>query len=185
MNAHTPSALSLAGAGFYLVVAAASVLAARQSTVGGHGFSLRRCWFVAAAFFILFAGLRLVAAEDLLRALFREGLAGLDLNDVRRSIQLPLSLVAIIGGAALATASLQRISRRGAASSAAALEWMRLAIAGMIALIMLRLISLHSIDKFLFAPTLGPVRINWLFDLGLSTIALIAALRFARQPNSN
>ncbi len=40
----------------------------------------------------------------------------------------------------------------------------------MIGLMMLRIISLHMIDRLLF----GPLKLNWVFDIG-STLAVLAA----------
>lgn len=181
MSAHVPSVLSLTGAALYLVVAGAAFVAARHSPPRANGFELRRNWLLVGAFFLLFALMRLLAVEDVLREFLRETLASLDLREGRRSIQLPLSLAAIALAAIGLFPILRRITRRGLTSSEAAIEWAWLAIAGMIALIALRLISLHAVDQLLFGPSLGPLRINWMLDIGLSALAFSAAISFIWQ----
>jgi hypothetical protein len=45
---------------------------------------------------------------------------------------------------------------------------------GMIVLATLRMISLHSVDAMLY----GPLKINWIMDMGLSVAVLGCALRY-------
>lgn len=175
------SALSLAAAGFYLCVVLAALGAARASIRRGAPVRERRIWALAAGVFIALAAMRAIAAEDHLRGILRSALELAGARDARRAIQLPLSLAAI-ALAGLATIPLAcRIVRRGWASPLAASDWAALALIGMAVLIGLRVISLHAVDGILFSALIGPLRINWLLDLGCAGITLAAALHYMRS----
>lgn len=48
--------------------------------------------------------------------------------------------------------------------------------AGMVFLLLLRILSLHSVDDVLY----GPLKLNWVGDVGMSLAVLGCAIRYAK-----
>lgn len=185
ITAQGPSALSLLGAGLYVVVALACAMAAIATRGAGEARSSPRGWLVIGVFFVLFALMRLLQTEDILRDLLRGLLEWSDAREGRRALQLPLSLLALAIAGVPAVWLMRRIKAAGVWSRGSALDWARLATLCMVALIGLRLISLHWVDAVLFSPAIGPLRINWMLDIGLSVAVLLAALAYAEKVRSS
>ena len=103
----------------------------------------------------------------------------------RGDLQRPVAAVVVAGGAIVALLFAYHFSRhvRGRREKAVAV-----ATAGtllMLALVTIRLVSLHAIDRWLY----GPLKLNWVADLGISMLVagcavyfvLIVSGRFARS----
>lgn len=152
------------------IVCARAFLAAR-SGVGGtrppafHG----RVWLIAGLVFFAAAALRRFGFEEDLRIWLRGGLRAERLYQERRDFQSIIASVAIVlatlagmGGFALMLRS--GVLQRKGPSRIAAIAG--LACAGMVLLVLLRLVSLHMIDMLLYR---GP-RLNWFIDIGTTVI---------------
>lgn len=171
-----PTLLSLAASGVYALVviicAGAAGTAIHHRQLPAHW----RSWLIIALFFGVLILLRLVAAEELLRDYLRSSLrAAGDYSD-RRSIQGPI-VAAIIGTVGAGTflvcyrwARMVR-GRRNIARAAGALAALCMAF-----LIGLRLASLHLIDALLY----GPLKLNWVIDLGASFVVIGAGVYYIR-----
>ncbi len=177
-----PSVLSIVAATYYIVVAAACVLAGQKPTwLTGNAV-----WKIAVIFFLLLAAMRFAGAEDWLRDTLRHILGGVGsggqdrLSDFRRVFQLPMTFaIALL----IVTVAVWRtiVLRRGWASYHDRLRnftWLAMVVMG--GLVLLRIASLHVTDALLFGGFFGPVRLNWIIDLGASTTVLICSVLAAR-----
>lgn len=171
--AETPSILSMLAACLYAVVISACVLAyiearkARQNPL--HG----RIWIAIAVIFALLIVSRLLLIEDAIRADLRESLKASQIFAARREMQGPfiaaallICLVVAFGGAYLTMRKI--VGRRDRAVAIAATS-----CAVMLVIVAMRIISLHAMDALLY----GPLKLNWVGDLGASA-AIIAAATF-------
>lgn len=181
MIAAEVSGLSLAGAVVYLLTAVAAAIAAVSADRRGRGNRDQLAWVLVLLAFVVFSAMRLVAAEEHLRSTLRTALELADARAGRRAIQLPLSLLALTLATLAAFPLVRRIAASGWASQHAARNWALLALLGMLGLIALRIISLHAMDAILFSSLIGPLRLNWLLDLGFTAVALLAAINFVVQ----
>ena len=167
------SQLSLLAALFYLAIAGAALLASRR----GAG----RFWLAMAAGFGVFALMRALAVEDVVRDWLRDQFSLWDIYGKRGGIQAPLSVAVLFGAAVIAFLALRSSI---AANGERAILGAKIGLGGMITLIGLRLISLHSVDGFLFSPLIGSIRLNWLLDIGFGAMALLSALYFYKTSRS-
>ncbi len=170
-----PSMLSLVASGLYGAVALACLAAVAAALcfrqMPGHVWT----WLLLALFFGVLIALRLASAEEWLRAALRDCLRESGHYGDRRSLQaLLVAAILVIAGTG-AMLVLHRWARhlRGCRNLA------RLAgvlgAAAMVFLMALRLASLHLVDALLF----GPVKLNWLIDIGASLAVLVAASYYA------
>lgn len=165
-------ALGIVGCILYIGVATAAVLAAGASERPED----RRRWAIIAAFFVALAVLRGSGLEYYLTNELRVAMLEQGLYEKRREFQRPLSALAVVLVAgALYFLYLKRPVRNGSGR-----EWSRfwawVGITLMLGVITMRLISFHELDRLLY----GPVRINWILDLGSSMLVAFAALRFRK-----
>ncbi|GIX19306.1 MAG: hypothetical protein KatS3mg120_0982 [Erythrobacter sp.] len=176
MMAMPPSLLSLAAVGLYCLVSCACAVAALSVQRARQPAWHRVIWLVIGAMFVMLAFSRLTGFEEALRESLRLELRVTHQYEERRSLQRPIAAfaVALVGaiGLALAYRTAQRL--KGPANLAA-ITAVASAIA-MVGLVCLRLISLSPVDKLLY----GPLKLNWIADIGLSTIVLVAAALHAR-----
>lgn len=136
-----------------------------------------RIWLVAALVFVAAAISRRFGIEEDVRIWLRGGLRAEHLYRERRDFQsviasvvIVIAALACISGFALMLRS-GVLQRKGPSRIAATAG---LACAGMVLLILLRLVSLHSIDVLLFR---GP-RLNWLIDIGNTALAAWMAVAY-------
>lgn len=169
-----PSPLSLIAAALYIGVALASIAACiaalRHRQIAWH----RIGWGVIAALFIALALLRVYGIEETLRTDLRMILYAEQSYEERRSLQKPLFAVVFAVAAAMLGGLVYFVSQgvQGRRNVAALV-----AIActgGLIFLAAIRLVSLHSVDAVLY----GPLKINWLADLGMTIVVLACAVRY-------
>lgn len=170
------SILSVAATGLYALVVlaciAASATAMRRHQQKWH----RNAWACLAILFVALIFLRGWGIEEWLRGIIRETLRSDGAYAERRSYQslIVAAVLAIIAG--LGSWWSFRISKglRGRRNYAVVAA---LGSGGaMIFLIALRMISLHAIDRFLY----GPLKLNWVGDIGASVVILGAALYYVK-----
>lgn len=165
------SLFNLAAVALYLFVVlfalAASVGSVRYHQQGWH----LRVWIMVMLLFVGFAALRGLGIEEIWRDALRQIMRADGAYESRRDIQRPLAaiVIAFAGGCAFIWAyrGFSRVrGRRNVAvmvSSASAFV--------MVALVALRLISLHPVDAVLY----GPLKLNWIIDIGSSIVVASAA----------
>lgn len=133
-------------------------------------------WLILAMLFGVLAVLRFYAVEEILRDSLRAHLRTQGTYGDRRNVQAPLvaMLLAITGATVFAL--LYRWSRvlRGRRNLARMVAVT--AALGMLFLMTVRLASLHALDALLY----GPVKLNWIVDLGASATVLGAAVYYVR-----
>lgn len=176
-----PSLLSLAACSLYAIVAVACFIAAATARrfwqVPGHG----RTWLLLALFFGVLIALRLVNAEDWLRAVLRDYFRESGYYAERRSFQAPLVAVILAIAGVGAMLLLPQWARNLQGCQDVARIAGVYAACAMVCLIALRLASLHMVDALLY----GPVKLNWVIDVGASLVVLFAAISYvvrARTP---
>ena len=171
-----PSMLSLVASSLYALVflgcLVAAIAASRSRQAPGH----RWMWLALALFFAGLAALRMLEIEDMVRDAMRQSMRDEGVYSERRSVQRPIvaSLVVLVGAGGsllLYRWGLGLRGRRNVARLAAVL-----AACAMLFLMALRLISLHAIDVLLY----GPLKLNWIVDLGASFLVLGSAIHYTR-----
>jgi hypothetical protein len=180
-EANAPSVLSLIAAVFYLLVACSCVFALRaqlQSGTRSNGWPL---WGWLTLVFVILAAIRFMALEDVLRDTLRGVIAQADMRSFRQSVQLPIAMM--IGSGALAIIVWRSIAlwRNWSIFELRMRNIAALALTGLLGLMLVRIASLHLTDAILFSGLIGPVRLNWIVDLGCSTFVLVCAILSARQ----
>lgn len=170
------STLSLSAAGIYVIVLAACLAAAFAAARFRQAPAHWRTWAFIALGFSLLAFLRVIGAEEIIRDSFRQLLAVEGVYENRRSFQRPLA-AGILGtmSAAVALGLLRQwYLARGRRNVAVVVGLAGLAT--MVMLLGLRIVSLHQLDMLLY----GPLKLNWIMDLGASLAVLGAALLYIR-----
>lgn len=170
------SILSLMASGTYLLVVLACLFASATAYQARQLPAHWQTWLILAIVFVVLAAMRFYAVEELLRDNLRAYFRAQGAYGDRRSIQAPLvamllAIVALAGFAVLYRWSLILHGRRNGARMVAVV-----AAIGMLFLMALRLASLHAIDALLY----GPLKLNWLIDLGASVTVLAAAVYYVR-----
>ena len=172
----SPSMLSLAAAGVYLIVVLACIVAATASARTHQPATHWRGWLLLAVLFGVLIALRLTNAEELVRATVRASLRASGEYGERRSMQAPVvaALLAMLGISAFglfyrATRGLR--GRRNVVRLVASV-----AGAVMVALLVVRMASLHILDQLLY----GPLKLNWVLDIGACLVVAGAAFQYVK-----
>ena len=171
-----PTLLSLLAAGLYALVALSCGAAALQAGRARAPVWHLRGWATLAFFFIVLLVMRVTVFEEFVRDSMRAVLRGTQAYDTRRDWQV--MVVAAFGVVAagvsgwLAYRAAQGSLRRPDLAVKLALG----AGVAMCGLVALRLVSFHWIDRALN----GPLKLNWLGDIGASLAVLAAALVYVR-----
>lgn len=170
------SMLSVAASGIYglvLLACVGAVLTARQHRQpASHWWT----WSALALLFAVLMAVRLGGFEEWLRATLREAMRAEGDYHERRSIQAPI-VAAILVVAGIGTFGfLYGATRRLAGRRNLARLVAVVASTAMMFLIALRMASLHMIDALLY----GPVKLNWVVDLGASLTVMGAALSYTQ-----
>lgn len=169
-----PSALSLAAAGLYLILIVATGLAL-ASAIGQRQITWHKiAWAAISAIFFGLVLIRVFTVEELVRTDLREVLLKEGVYEDRRAVQGPLFVLVLAMALAVAAGLLYFVARgvRGRRDIAAIVAIG--CTGGMVFLLALRLLSLHSVDELLY----GPLKLNWVADLGLSLTVLGSAIRY-------
>jgi hypothetical protein len=171
-----PSILSLSASSIYGLVLLACIAAAVTAKGQRQPPAHVRLWLLLAVFFFALAVLRVFAVEEWLRDSLRAWLRESGSYRYRRAIQAPLAagLVCILAAAAgwYLFAWARRLRGRRNVIQAICL----LAALVMLFLIPLRLTSFHAVDTLLY----GPLKLNWVLDLGASLAVLGGAVQYIR-----
>lgn len=133
-----------------------------------------RCWLLLGVIFCVLIASRFYGLEEALRADLRSKLRAHDMIDGRNAWQGWLIAAALAAIAASGLIIAYKMSRQlqGRRNIAVALAGAGCAI--MLATIVLRSISLHAMDRLLY----GPLKLNWVGDLGASALVLGAAIYY-------
>ena len=170
------SFLSLAAAALYSVVALAAMAACGTAASSGQPNWNRNVWLWLAVLFVVLIVMRGLGIEDLVRDAIRDAMRGDGTYAERRQVQGIVMSIALALAAAGGFWWLRRTTRnlrgRRNVATVAALA----AGGGMLVLVVLRMISLHMIDRALY----GPLKLNWVGDIGTSLIVLGAAIYYVK-----
>ena len=173
--------LGLTACFLYLGVCAAAIAASRVSEKDRD----RKHWALIAGFFVLLAVLRGSGLEVAFTSAIRHNLMQDGLYENRRELQRPLAALAVVLiSATLAFFFVKRPKRHGRApvsKRAWARFWALIGVTLMCGVVLMRLISFHELDRYLY----GPVRMNWVLDIGSSALIAFAALRFRASTGGN
>lgn len=171
--AGTHPVLALVACGLYLGVAVSCGFAARNAM--SHGS--RKFWILSGVFFVGLAVLRGTGIENAITDALREQLYLENAYENRREFQRPLSAAAfVLICAALYLFYLKRPAPRAGARGWARF-WAMIGITVMFGVILMRLISFHELDRLLY----GPVRMNWVLDIGSALLVAASAVIFGRH----
>jgi len=165
-----PSLPSLAAAGLYGVVVLlclmAAVTAGRQRQQSWH----KTAWLAIALLFAGLALLRLYGVEEALRDDLRSLLYADGVYEERRKYQRPIAATVLallaLGIFVWIAIGFRKVHGRRNAAILVALA----SAFAMVGLLALRLISLSPVDALLY----GPVKLNWIVDLG-SALGVLAS----------
>lgn len=165
---------ALAGVVLHAIVAvmcsAAALATRRQASPGVQG----RYW-ACIGLAVLLSGLwELLGTEQAIQAAVRDISRSGHWYEDRRDLQVGLvstSMVAAIAAMLLLARRAYRLDRPLAFAVAASVA--------LISLLVVRLLSLHMVDRFLYDP-IGPVRMNWILELAF--LATIGAAVLGRSP---
>lgn len=172
----TPSIPSLVAASIYVAAIGtciyAAVVAARCRQGQGHV----QTWVGVCLLFSVLAISRFLGIEQSITEFLREHLKDSGLYDVRRSWQAPVVAVVTMIAGALGLVFAHRFVERqhGRRNHARSVAFISSCV--MIVLVALRLASFHAIDSVLY----GPLKLNWVIDLGSTIAVVVAAAYYAR-----
>jgi hypothetical protein len=169
-----PSTLSLVAVGLYIFVVSGALLVCSRAFQQRQAPWQSKAWMIIALMFVVFGVMRVLGVEDMLQADLRSALYVEQRYETRRAFQGPLFGVIFILAAAIAARLFYYIvkgvkGRRNVATLVAAG-----CTGAMIILAALRLVSLHSVDALLY----GPLKINWIMDIGLSLAVIACAVQY-------
>ena len=171
---------SLAAAAVYAAVFIACLIACVRSAKAGQPAWHARSWLFLAILFALFIVLRVAMLEELMRMAARDFLREQGAYASRRELQTTMIIAFVLLAAGFAAWLIRRQMRAANRRTDIAVK---LAVAGglgIAGLLGLRVISLHMIDELLY----GPLKLNWIGDIGLSCAVLFAAVHYTRQLTS-
>ena len=170
------SSLSLFAIGVYLIALLAA--GAAWHTARGHAQQAWHgyAWIMLAGLFAMLMVARWYNVEELIRTELRESLRASASYDARRKFQQPIAASLVVFAAAACFWWAYRTARSIVGRRNIAVM-VGLAAGGcMVVLIALRMVSLHFIDALLY----GPLKLNWIADLGLSAMLAGAAIYYIR-----
>lgn len=170
------SLLSLMATGVYALVILACLVAAASAYQARQWPSHWKTWLFIAVLFGILVFLRFYAIEEMIRDTVRAYFRSQGNYGDRRSLQAPLVAMLIVIAAATAFAFFYRMTRRLAGRRNLARLVASIAALALVFLVVLRLASLHLVDALLY----GPVKLNWVIDLGASLTVLGAAFYYTR-----
>lgn len=161
----------------YALVAGSCIWAWRCAATDAREWRDQSKWLLVALLFMVLILLRAFDVEVAVRAGLRDLARERGLYSERRTWQGPLAAMAILCAAGVfwyALRSWSRIESRTRLYTLAA----SLAALGYLPLYALRIISLHFTDRLLYS---GPLRLNWLVDVGLAFVIGTASVLFMHR----
>ncbi|QUL37676.1 hypothetical protein [Erythrobacter sp. JK5] len=172
MHEPAPSIFSLIAAGIYALVVLSAAAASLTALAKRQPARFWRGW---AAIALLFAGLiamRVLDLEAIWRDDMREWLRATHAYQSRRAIQGPIAAAILIVAAAAALLGGAKVLQSASGRRSFALRLGQAASLALMCLIALRLVSFSALDSLLF----GPLKLNWIADLGATLFVGFAAL---------
>lgn len=174
MSEAGPSTLSMIAAAGYAVVFFACLAASLQAGRSNAATRQVWAWTMIAVFFVLLAAMRASDLEETMRDILRDWLRENGNYKSRGVFQLPLT----IGIAFAVGGILVWLARKWRRVSGRRIKSLLVAVMGvfaMIGFVALRNISFSPFDKLLY----GPLKLNWVGDIGSALLVLSAALYYA------
>ena len=180
MESAAPSNLSLAAAVLYAVVLAVCLVAATTASRHRQPLAPRRAWLLIALFFAALALVRIGGLEEIVRSTLRAQMQAEGAYEGRRALQgaIFLGFTSLIAALFVWTMLKRFRATRGRRNFA--LFWAIVAVGSLVALMALRIISFHPVDALLY----GPLKLNWVIDIGASLLAMGAAGTYVRLVSS-
>ena len=171
-----PSIFSLMAAGLYIGVALSASVALSGAVMTRQLRWHVLSWAAVAALFVVLSLSRVLTWEEWLREELRLALRLEGTYVERRELQAPIVAVLFSITVALAVFWGSRLGRsvRGRRNAVTLVSLG--CTGGLMFLVLLRIVSLHLIDELLY----GPLKLNWIIDLGLSVGVLICGAFYFR-----
>lgn len=166
------------GIAAYVLVMLVSLYAYLQGRGSSRPDSELRTWLGCCAFYGALAVVRLANFEEILRHRLRMQLQAEGLFADRRGVQTALAVFLICLFTALCFAAWRHFERIRHSKGRRLSFLAQLAMAGFALLYLLRVLSLHAMDRILYGG--GTLRINWLAEGGLIAAAISAAFFYGR-----
>ncbi|MEL6172876.1 MAG: hypothetical protein AAFR02_12830 [Pseudomonadota bacterium] len=177
------SSLNLAAIALYALTVFACATAAFVARKKGQPAPHLWTWVLLSVFFIGIAAMRWFEVEDMLMSYFRSNLRAEGTYQQRRDFQRPLVSALIIIGGAIAFALVYVAATKVAGRRNLARAFGVGAGFAMAGLGLIRVASLSPVDRLLY----GPLKLNWIIDIGSSLVAALAAIAYIllvlRNPN--
>lgn len=161
---------------FYILVAIAAGAGAGVAHNRRQQAWHMRSWLLLACLFLLLAASRMFDVEEMLRYNLRQMLRADAAYEHRREFQRPLVAGLVAIAAMFGFWWTYRVARRIKGRRNIAVMVALVSGACMVLLIAMRMISLHLIDALLY----GPLKLNWVADVGLSWMVIGAAIYYIR-----
>jgi len=170
------STLGLTAAGLYAVALLACWAAGFVAVNNKQSSDQVRNWLLIA---LMFFGLILSRALDIEEGL-RQGLRNSLLEQKtyadRRDIQRPIAAGMIMFGTLIGVRMIYHFVQHTGSRLCMAVAVATFAALAMLLLLALRIVSLNAVDAVLF----GPLKVNWITDIGASVFVIAAALYYVR-----
>ncbi len=171
-----PSLLSLVAAGLYLIVLTGCLVAKKFAQQRQLPSWHSKVWLALVVLFASLMLMRFLNLEDVFRGEIREIAKAFSIYEQRRLWQaIFLVMIASIGLLVMAFVARRMLTSVQSRADRIVIVALSAGI-GMLVLIGLRLISLHSIDVLLY-----DFKINWAGDLGLSLLVCGSALIYSSK----
>ena len=174
---NAPSILSLLAAGLYALVTFACLAGLSASRKRSQAKWHTLSWAALALLFILLLSMRVTGLEDILRETARAILREEGAFQNRRSLQAIIVSIFVIFSTGLGGWLVYKAYRGSRKTLDIVVKLANGAGLTLAALLLLRLISLHAIDSLLY----GPLKLNWLTDVGASLCVLGLAVFYVRN----
>lgn len=134
-------------------------------------------WLACAGWFAAMGISRLLSLEELVRDALRGSLVDAQLYAERSTLQAPILAVLLVGLLGLGLWAMYRGPIRFEGTGQRLIWLSRIGVAGLALLVVLRVLSLHFVDKILYS---GPVRLNWVTDGSMTLLVGACAVLYLR-----
>lgn len=173
------SVLNLMACALYAIVSLTALWAGREARAKNQKKWHRRVWNFVAVLFVCLIFSRMFELEQIIRTNLRDLLVAQDLVERRREIQGPLIAIGMIGAGLTAMIGLYYTAKNVTGRRNLAVATALGACAVMTFTMILRTVSLHALDRYLD----GPLKLNWVGDVGSSLSVFVAGIIYIRIVN--
>ncbi|MEM6475498.1 MAG: hypothetical protein AAF687_04965 [Pseudomonadota bacterium] len=167
--------LSLVAAGIYVGVILSCLIALVASVLKRQAPGHWRVWALLAVFFAVLTVLRLLDQEEIWRDQLRDMARGSELYENRVGYQMPIVAGFVVLASFGAVAWLVKSFRTAIGRRNKAIVIAQVGALVMMITFALRMISYSPLDRFLY----GPLKLNWIGDIGSSLLVAACALVYA------